>query len=159
MMIFFLFKPLNIKEQTFIDVPVFEIDKFMMQELSSKGLEILMIGTNATKYSNRYTVKDINFTDKTKNYIANMRADFGIYKDEILKLNGQVYYGRDDGLTFETQEVVYNKKIGIVYVYKDYVSHMGTNQVKGSSLKYNNILDTLQSTNVVAHYTIKENSK
>ena len=158
-MIFFLFKPLNIKEQKFVDVPLFEIDAFMMHELSNKGLQTLMTGAKGTRYSNRYTVKGIDFTDNTESYIANMKADFGVYKDDILNLDGNVHYKRNDGLVFKTQKIVYNKKTSIAYVNQSYIAYKGTNKVTGTSLEYNNLLNQLQSTNVVANYNIEENNK
>ena len=156
-MIFFLFKPMNIKEQKFTDVPLFELGAFTMYELNTHGLETLMIGTNGTRYSNRYTVDDIDYTDNSKEYVANMKADFGVYKDDIINLDGNVLYSREDGLVFETQKVIYNKKTSIAYVNQDYVSYKDTNRVVGTSLEYNNLLNQSKSTDVVANYTMQEN--
>ncbi len=156
-MIFFLFKPLNIKEQKFTDVPLFELSIFTMYELNNHGLETLMIGTKGIRYSDRYTVKDIDYTDNSKNYIANMRADFGIFKNDIVNLDGNVFYSREDGLVFQTQKVLYNKKTAIAYVDQDYVSFRDKNRVTGTSLEYNNLLNQSKSTDVVANYQIEEN--
>ncbi len=157
MSIFFLFKPLDFKEQKFTDVPLFELNIFTMYELNNHGLETLMIGTKGVRYSNRYTVKNIDYTDNSKNYIANMRADLGIYKNDIINLEGNVFYSREDGLVFETQKVIYNKKTAIAYVNQDYVSYRDKNRVKGTSLEYNNLLNQSKSTDVVANYKIEEN--
>jgi len=109
-MIFFLFKPLNIKEQNFTDIPLFELETFILYELNTQGLATLMIGTEGIRYANRYQIKDIDYTDNSKQYIANMKAKHSIYQDEIVHLNGDVVYSREDGLVFTTQEIEYNKK-------------------------------------------------
>ncbi|MBU0720591.1 LPS export ABC transporter periplasmic protein LptC [bacterium] len=156
LMIFFLFKPLDIKQQKFIDVPLFQLDSFNLHELNQKGLSTLMSGTNATRYSDRYTVKDIDYTDNSRTYIANMKASDGIYKNEIVEISGNVVYTREDGLTFQTQSAVYNKKTKIAYTDKDYVSYRNDDRVEGTSLKYNNLLGKAYSTNVVAVYQLQE---
>lgn len=155
-MIFFLFKPLNIKEQNFTDIPLFELETFILYELNTQGLATLMIGTEGIRYANRYQIKDIDYTDNSKQYIANMKAKHGIYKDEIVHLNGDVVYSREDGLVFTTQEIEYNKKTSVAHTDKAYVAYKGENIVRGESLDYNNLLNRSNSTNVVANYKIME---
>ena len=154
-MIYVFFKPLHIKKQKFVDVPQFEIKTFTMYELNRIGLQTLMYGKSAIKYSDRYNIFDINYTDNSKEYRANMIADRGIYKNNIVKLIGNVVYSRKDGLKFETQEVRYNKKSKIAISDTKYIMYMGKNWVRGSYLKYNNLLNSVESRNVVASYQIK----
>jgi len=156
MAIFFLFKPLDIKQRNFIDVPIFELRSFTLYELNQKGLITVMIGDKATRYSDRYSVSNINYTDSSKGYLANMKADNGLYKNDILKLNGNVDYQREDGLVFKTQKATYNKKTKIAHTNTKYVSYMGENKVVGSSLRYDNLLKKVKSKNVTANYQIKE---
>jgi len=155
-MIFFFFKPLNIKEQKFVDVPLFEIKSFNLYELNTKGLKTLMSGENAFKYSDRYKVKNIDFTDNSKNYIANMKANDGLYKKNMIYLDGNVSYAREDGLTFESQHVIYNKKTSIVTSKSNYIAHMGENKMIGTFIRYNTHLNKMKSKNVVVEYKLKE---
>lgn len=156
--IFVGFKPLDVKQQEFADVPLFEIEAFTLHELSQNGLVTLMKGSKATRYSNRYKVTDIDYTDNSKEFIANMRADDGLYRDSIdtLDLNGNVLYNREDGLIFETQKATYNKRTSIAKTDTDYVSYRDADRVIGTSLEYNNKLNKVKSTNVVAKYQMKE---
>lgn len=156
MMVFLLFKPLDIKQQKFKDVPLFEILTFTLYELNNQGLTTLMNGNKATRYSDRYTVSGINYTDNSKKYIANMKADNGLYKDEIVDLKGNVVYNREDGVFFETQELSYNKKTSVAHTDKEYILYREKDRVIGDSLKYNNLLNTIDSKNVVVNYQIKE---
>lgn len=153
--IYFFFKPLKIKEQEFVDVPLFELSTFTLYELNKERLETVMSGTETIRYANRYTVKDINYTDNSAEYIANMRANDGIYQDDIIKLNGNVVYKREDGLSFETKKVVYNKKTNIAHTDDSFISYFEGNTIKGTSLRYNNLTKQTDSTDVDVTYNLK----
>ena len=156
MLIFIGFKPLDVKQQNFVDVPLFELQSFVVYEINQLGLDTMMLGSNAIRYSDRYTVKNIDYTDNSTNYIANMKANNGIYKNNIVVLNGDVVYTREDGLTFQTQKAIYNKKTSIAKTDTPYVLYQGQNRVRGSSLIYNSKLNTIQSNQVVSKYQLKE---
>ncbi len=156
MVIFFLFKPLDLKQQTFVDVPLFELKQFTLHEINAFGLTTLMTGNQATKYSNRYVVENMDYTDNSKKYIANMKAEHGVYKDDIIDLDGSIVYVREDGLTFETEKAEYNKKTNIVSTDTKYRAFRGVSIATGDSLKYYNILDKIESTNVVVNYKLGE---
>jgi len=155
MAIFFLFKPMEIKKQKFIDVPLFELTSFTLHELNRVGLQTVMTGDSAVRYADRYSVKNIDYTDNSKEYIANMRAEQGLYKDEIVELEDNVVYSREDGFTFQTSKIVYDKNTTIAVADADYISYRDKNIVKGSFVKYNNALNRVESKNVTATYQLK----
>ncbi len=155
-MIFFLFKPLNIKQQKFVDVPLFELASFTLFELNNQSLITVMKGNKAIRYRDRYTVENINYTDNAKEYIANMKANNGIYKNDTVDLSGDVVYSREDELTFETQDITYNKKTNIARSKSDFIARRGDDTIIGKSIQYNNILKTIESKDVVVKYNIKE---
>jgi len=154
LMIFFLFKPLNLKQQNFVDVPLFELNGFILHEMNIEGLVTFMNGREAIRYSNRYVVNDINYTDNSKEYIANMKAKYAVYKDDIIDLDGGIIYLREDGLTFRTNSAQYDKSTHIVKADGKYVSYRGVNVISGNALKYNNLLDTIESKNVSVTYKL-----
>jgi len=145
-----------VKQQTFVDVPLFEIKDFTMYELDKIGLQTIMIGNSATRYSDRYTIKTMDYTDNEKNYIANMKADHAIYKDDFVTLSGNVTYLRDDGLTFQTQKALYNKKTSITTSDVGYVAYLNDSIIKGSYIQYNNNKNRIFSKNVQAKIQLKE---
>ena len=136
---------------------MFELKDFTMYELDTKGLRTIMLGSAATRYSNRYTVQDIDYTDNEKEeYIANMKAKHGIYKNDMVTLSGDVEYVRDDGLTFKTQKAVYNKKSSDVVSDVGYVAYLNDSVVRGSYIKYNNEKNRIFSKNVTAKIQLQE---
>ena len=126
-----------------------------MHELDTTGLITLMSGSNAIRYSNRYTVDDIDYTDNSKAYIANMKANYGIYKGFIVNLDGDVSYIRQDGIDFKTQHVIYNKKTAIAVADEPYIAHQGKNIITGQSVKYNNKKNIIDSKQIEAIYYLE----
>ena len=151
-----MFKPMDIKIQHFKDVPLFELSDFTMYELNPEGLTTILQGTTGTRYADRYTIKDMDYTDNSKKYIANMISDFGVYKNEIVKLTGHVVYVREDGLTFKSEKATYNKKTADVISDTKYIAYLNDNIVIGNYIKYNNISKKIYSKNVIAKYQLKE---
>lgn len=158
-MIFILFKPIDIKQQEFVDVPIFDISTFTMYELDKNGLKTLIKGDKAIKYEDRHIIKSINYTDNSKKYRANIKANDGIYKDDIVYLDGNVVFFREDGLTFKTQKAVYNKKTTIAQADGEYVLYRAYDVVEGRGLKYNNLLGTVSSKDISAKFQFKDSKK
>lgn len=154
--IFFAFKPLNIDAKTTKEIPQFELKNFVLYELDTKSLQTLMVGKNSKKYKDRYVVKDIDYTDNGKDFVANIKARNGLYKGDIINLNDDVKYTREDGLNFTTQHVVYNKKTKIAIADKNYTLIQDKNIIKGTYLKYDNFHKNMMSKNIDVVYTIKK---
>ena len=155
-MIFIVFKPLDVKKQEFIDVPLFEINSFNLYELNQKGLQGLMIGSSALRYSDRYEVENIDYTENSKKNISNMKAKKGLYQGEQISLYGSVSYVREDGLIFESQEMTYDKSTSLLSSSTPYVAHKGRSSLKGRSMKYNNKIKYIESKNVEVIYNLEE---
>ena len=154
--IFTLFEPIDIKKQKASEIPILELEKFKLTELSVKGLSSIMEGSHGFRYSDRYSVLDLDYTDNTNELLDNIKAKNGLYKGNVIDLNGDVVYFREDGLTFKTQNGRYNQKTDVVQALTKYVSHMKGNRATGSSIEYNNALGTIKSKNIVANYKLKE---
>ncbi len=154
-----LFQPLNIKQQEFVDVPLFELKDFTLYELDTKSLRTIMVGSAATRYSDRYTVKNMDYTDNSKTYVASMQAKNGLYKDDFVTLDGDVVYTREDGLTFKTKKAIYNKKTSDVVSDVGYIAYLNDDVVTGSYIKYNNLTKIIYSKNVIARYQLQERRK
>lgn len=139
--------------------PLFEIKKFSIYEYDTHGLKSLLSGVNAKKFEERYEVDDINYTDNSKKYLANMSAKRGIHKNEETTLYEDVVYKREDGLIFEGEEAYYNKKLSLLSTDKPYTIYKGASKVVGTSLEYNSQTNKIKSTQIRAIYQLQESKK
>lgn len=154
--IFFLFRPLDVKKDDYKDIALFEIYKFTSYEFTPFGLSTLMQGDKGVRFSDRYTISKLDYTDNTKEYRANLKSNDGIYKDDVLYLNGDVLYTREDGLSFSSDEATYDKKKQLASTQKKFIAYMGKNRAIGQDLKYNNDLKTLSARDVYATYHLED---
>ena len=115
-----------------------------------------MDGDKGIRYIDRYIVYNVDYTDNTKKYLANMVAKEGIYKGNVIDLNGNIEYSREDGISFFTQKAIYNKTTNIVHSPVKYTAYLGESRLNGSYIKYNNVLDTVISENITVKYKLKE---
>ena len=159
MMIYLGFKPMAMNKKDFVDIPLFEIKNFDMYELSRVGLKTILSGTSSKRYEERYTIENMDYTDNSREFIANMQADDGIYTQKKVSLHGNVRYVREDGLTFESEDAFYNKKSSTIFTDNAYVAYQGKNTLKGTSLKYNNLTKKIESKNIRAVYQLTEREK
>jgi len=154
--IYHFFKPIKIEQQQFIDIPLFDMNKFTLYELNKEGLKTLMSGESSIRYSDRYKVSKINFTNNSQEYILNVTAGNGIYKNKELLLNNNIIFSREDGLTFQTGSAIYNKESNIIRTQGKYKASIGNNSITGESLIYNTITRKIKSKNIVMIFQLGE---
>lgn len=156
MLIYLIFEPIKIKEHKFIDVPLLNVGNFTLYELDTKGLKTIMTGEKALRFSDRYTVDLIDYTDNSKEFVSNMKADFGIYKANHVNLKGNVVYVREDGITFKSDTMHYNTTTSIATTKDSYVSHKYESNMIGQGLVYNAELKQMKSQSVAIRYKLEE---
>jgi len=156
--IFFLFKPLEQTKQKFDEIPMLELKDFKLSELNTKGLTSVTNGIIGIRYSDRYTVTDLDYIDNSRKFISHIQSNDGLYKGNDLFLNGDVEYEREDGISFKTQKAKYNEKTKIMQSLTKYVSYVGENRATGSYLEYNNETGISKSKNVTINYKLKESN-
>jgi len=149
-------QPLKIKQQKFIDVPLLDMNTFVMYELNSTGLSTLMSGDKALRYKDRYVVNKIDFTDSSRKFISNLKADLGIYKDNVIDLKGNVTLLREDGLSLNSELITYNRKSLIAKTDKKYTALMEENKMQGDSIIYDIKNKKIKSKNVTIIYDLQE---
>ena len=153
------FEPMDVNKEKSTDVALFNVSSFTMYEFDKNGLTSLTSGLEGAKYIDKYAIEFIDYTDNSKDYIVNMKADSGIYENDNVYLNGDVVYFREDGLTFETQQAIYNKKTTIVNADGNYTIYRDNNKIIGKKLKYNNSLNTFQSRDVSVVYQLEKSTR
>ncbi len=155
-MIYFLFEPMKLKKTKLTEVAQFSLNSFTLYELDKIGLTSLIKGDKAIKYEDRLVVEGIDYSDNFKEQTVNMKAKNGLYKNDIVYLDGDVKFKREDGLSFSSQKVKYNKTTNTAVSEVDYESHMGLNRVEGSEIIYDSKNNTIKSKNVYAIYNMQE---
>ena len=138
------------------DVPLLHTTRFTMYELDNSGLVTLMLGSQGYRYKDRYTVDDIDHTDKSQHHISNLTAQFGVYKNNVLRLDGNVSYVRDDGLSFHSQEAVYNKKTTLFVSDTDFVAYRGKDTLWGTYIDHNDKTGKIHAKNIRAIYNLQK---
>jgi hypothetical protein len=147
---------MNLKKTEDKEISQFSLEYFTLYELSKDGLISKMSGDDGIRYTNRYVVSKMDYTDNSKELISNMTAKSGIYKQNIVYLSGDVAFKRDDGLRFFSQKVVYNKTKDIVSSDVDYIAYMGENYLFGKSVVFDNKKSTMKSKNINAVYNLEQ---
>lgn len=156
MTIFIAFKPLNIKSQKLTDIPSFEISSFTLHELTQFKLNTLMFGLEAVRFTDRYEITNMDYTDNSQKLLANMKSKNGIYKNSAVYLSGDVKYIREDGMEFESQNVIYDKLTTVATSNVQYIAHQGANVLTGDAIVYNSLHGTMISKNITATYQLQE---
>ena len=154
--ILFLFKPVELQQKNHNGIALFNLSVFTIYEFDENGLLSVLNGEDGVRYKDRYEIQDVDYTDNSQKFVANMQSNYGVYKNEVINLNGDVVYIREDGVTFKSKEAVYNTKTSIVRVDKDFIIYKNKNIIRGILLVYNNKLDIMKFNNVRAIYQIDE---
>lgn len=137
------------------DVPMLHLTHFTMYELDPHGLMTLMMGSQGYRYKDRYTVDDIDHTDKSQQHVSNLTAQFGIYKGTLLTLDGNVSYVRDDGLAFYSQEARYDKKTTRFVSDTDFIAYKGKDTLRGTYIDHNDKTGKIHARNINAIYNLQ----
>jgi len=156
LMIFFLFEPIHLKKQNHGEIALLKLENFKISELNREKLVSVIAGTTGTRYTNRYIIDDLDYVDNENKDLVKLKSKIGIYKNNILDLEGDVKYIRADGLSFESQRIIYNEKSKIAKSPVKYTSHMNNHLAKGSSIEYNSVTKVTNSKNITINYQLKE---
>jgi len=150
---------MNLKQTQEKEIAQFSLVDFTLHELDQEGLVTKMDGSKAVRYNDRYFVTDIDYTDNSKEFLSNMKAKDGLYKANIVFLNGDVKFKRNDGLRFFSQKATYDKNIDQASTDVEYVAYMGESYVRGSSAIFDNKNAEIKSKNIEIIYNLQEKKK
>ena len=154
-MIYIFFNPMKLQTLNTAEVAQLELTNFKIYDLDKDGLKSVFSGTRGYRYLDRYEVFDINYTDNSKVYVSNIKSNFGVYKNYIVNMNGNLVYTRADGLTYKSNDGNYNQQTGILRTEGEYLAYRDDNKVIGNSLVYDSKTGQSTSKKVFAIYQIK----
>ncbi|MFH0709024.1 MAG: LPS export ABC transporter periplasmic protein LptC [Pseudomonadota bacterium] len=152
---FSYFKPLKHDQLASKEVPSFELDKFVIYEISPERIDRFFEGEHGKRFSDRYEVSDAKFTNNEKALLESIRANSALYKDDVITLEGKVYYARSDGLQFHSNEGMYDQKRSFLTTEEAFTITKNENSIEGRHLLYDLNLDTVSADQIRASYQLK----
>lgn len=155
--IFLFFKPMKVDIANPGEMPQIELEHFVVYDVTEAGVKTILAGAYARRFEDRYTVDDVNVTDRTEAHVQTMQADHGVYKEPIILLKHDVRYRRDDGVRFLTEQLEYNQSSADIVARGSFVLWQGKDRVTGSALRYNTVSGEASGKHIVADYELKEN--
>jgi len=148
------FKPIEQDQLAVKEVPLFELDKFVIYEISPTKIDHFFEGDHGKRFSDRYEVRSAKFTNNEKALLESIRANNALYKDDIVSLEGKVHYVRSDGLQFHSNEAVYDQNRSLITTDGAFTITKNENSIQGTHLYYNLNLDTVSADQIRASYQL-----
>lgn len=151
---FVYFKPIVFMDETIVEVPKFELDTFKIYEISSVGIDRFFEGDHGKRFEDRYEVTSAKFSNNSKALFESISANEALYKDEVIDLEGNVHYVREDGLQFRSSEGKYDTPHSLVSTRGDFVITQNNNRVNGTQLRLNTQHHTVSANAVSGSYQL-----
>lgn len=137
------------------EIPQIELSHFTLYEISQKRIDHILEGEEGKKFEAYYVITSAKFGDNTKNLFQSIRSDHADYRNDILNLEGNIHYVRQDGLEFRSKEGVYNAKESLIQTQGAFVITQNANRIDGTTLHYNTAQDTVSADRVCGVYQLK----
>ncbi|WP_345978190.1 hypothetical protein [Sulfurimonas sp. HSL3-7] len=154
--ILYFFKPMEIEERIDKEVAQLELLNFTLYELGVDGLKDIMIGRHGLRFDDRIEIRDIDYTDSTRSLQNNIQADFGRYNNrEIITLEGNVRYYREDGLNFNSDRAVIHQKDETIDAAGPFTLHKNSESAVGTDLFYDRKNGLSKAKNVTGIFELK----
>ncbi len=129
-----------------------EIEDFTLYEMSKAGVESVVSGTIGRQYTSHYEVENAHYIENKNKLGEHLYADKGRFEKDIVYLNENVRYFREDGLSFESDHAVYNTKKEHLYVPEKFILTQNENIIYGSELHYFSKTGIINAQNIDASY-------
>ncbi|MDD2829509.1 MAG: LPS export ABC transporter periplasmic protein LptC [Sulfuricurvum sp.] len=149
------FQPHDISNKDMKEVPQFELNNFIIYEISPLKINRYFEGKHGLHYSDRYVIKEGKFTNNERALLESIRADNALYKGDLVTLNGGVHYVRSDGVNFYSEEGQYDQKNGLIKTDRAFKITKEGNSISGIHLDYNLNLDTVSADRIQGVYQLK----
>jgi LPS export ABC transporter protein LptC len=151
---FSYFKPSNDMPITEKKVAQFEMDDFILYEISPQQINHFFTGAHGSKFPDYYEATNAKLTSNKRGMIESIRADRVLYKEDVIDLKGNVHYEREDGLEFYSQEGIYDQKNSYVKTSDAFRISKNQNTIYGIQLYYDLELDTVDANQITGIYQL-----
>lgn len=151
---FSYFKPQAREEYLTQEVPQFELEQFVIYEITRAKIDRFFEGKHGKHFVDRYEIIDAKFTNNSKMMIESIRSNEALYKDNLIALKGDVHYVREDGFQFRSSEGTYDQNSSCIRTKGAFVLIKDGNKVDGTHLDYNINFDTVSADKVRGSYKL-----
>jgi LPS export ABC transporter protein LptC len=148
------FKPFTNGVSSTKEIPLFELDKFVIYEISPHKVSHFFEGEHGKRFSDRYEVYHAKFTNNDKTLRESISADNALYQNNIIALKKNVHYLREDGLEFRSNEGMYDENHSLITTQGGFVITKENNKIEGMQLNYNLTLDTVSANRIRGSYQL-----
>lgn len=148
------FKPTLLMDEAKEEVPKFELESFVVYEISAVGIDRFFEGSHGKRFEDRYEVSSAKFSNNSKNIFESISANEALYKDDIILLEGNVHYVREDGLQFRSAEGKYDTINSLISTRGSFVITQNSNRVNGTQLQLNTKSHTVSANAVSGSYQL-----
>lgn len=146
------FNPNYIEKRDTKEIAKVQLQSFTLYEVSQNGIEYILEGDQGLRYDDRYEITSAKFSDNTKHFLQFIGAHKAYYRDDTISLSDGVFFEREDGLKFSSDEGVYNTKTSLVTIQGPFAITQKNNHFEGENLHYNTMLDTLSADKISGSY-------
>lgn len=137
------------------EIPKIELSDFKMYEISPRGVDHILEGKEGKKFDEYYVVTSAKFSDNTKHLFQSLQSNNAEYRNDVITLEGNVHYVREDGLEFRSREGSYNSKDSLIQTKGSFVITQNGNRIDGTTLLFNTEHDTVSANHVRGSYQLK----
>lgn len=148
------FKPTLLMDESKEEIPKFELESFVVYEISAAGIDRFFEGDHGKRFEDRYEVSSAKFSNNSKNLFESISANEALYKDDVIALEGNVHYVREDGLQFRSAEGKYDTVNSLVSTRGSFVITQNSNRVNGTQLQLNTKSHTVSANAVSGSYQL-----
>ncbi len=146
---------MDIAQQQPGEIAQLELKSFTVKEFDTERLKTVLSGSFGKRFADRYEVEDIDFTDATREHKQNITAKSGIYKDNVVTLQGSVLFRRDDGVTFGSELIVYDHNSTVARAIGAFRLQRGIESFTGENLVYDNANGDISAESIRGVYILK----
>jgi lipopolysaccharide assembly outer membrane protein LptD (OstA) len=116
-----------------------------------------MIGHYGFRYTDRIEVEEIDYTDNAGKQRNNLQADFGVYNNkDLITLEGNVRYYREDGMKFRSNVAVINQVDESITAAGPFTMNKFSDNVVGTDLFYDTKNGLTRAKDVTSIFTLTE---
>jgi len=124
-----------------------EFVKTTFLEVNDKKMLSKSYSTYGVRKNGVLTLDNVRYET---NQIEKLLADKGVYKENILYLDGNVSLKEKKGFFYTTEHANYNQKTEVLYITSPFVAYINQNIIHGDSLVYYTLKEEVNATKIDA---------